>query len=411
MVRNTWNKHIALPGSAFAAIPDDGSMRWKARSWGELPDGLRNDVEAWLTYFAKPDIEDDREPLRSRTLNNYRGAFRRFCSRLIDNGVPIERFTSLTSVLEPDLIKQGLRLIELGREAEAARCNQFAAAAALLSAAKYINATRPDKTFEEGPLSLIRKLSKRVCVKRVGMTKKNRERLIKLRDPVAARMFRNLHITVAARYREIENPTRSMAQKIEIAAIHALLQEAPLRAANVCALDLDRHIIRPAGGVAGRWRIFIPAAEMKAGRDFETALGTEASAYLDEYLSRYRPLISKKPTTVLFPTTSGKAKTESSLSTQYSNFIRRELGLKVNPHLLRHHAGMQWLDHMPGQYEALSKLLGHSSAKTTQNFYTGAEALTAQDRYHQVLEVLRTGDREQPVLRRSRRNHRREAAE
>ncbi|WP_041787458.1 site-specific integrase [Rhodomicrobium vannielii] len=77
-----------------------------------------------------------------------------------------------------------------------------------------------------------------------------------------------------------------------------------------------------------------------------------------------------------------------SLSKQYSGFLARELGLQVNPHLLRHYAGMAWLDAMPGEYQGLAKLLGHASTRTTEAFYTGAEAKTAQTRWQHLLEGM-----------------------
>ena len=114
----------------------------------------------------------------------------------------------------------------------------------------------------------------------------------------------------------------------------------------------------------------------------------------------------------MFLTRNGTTKTSKTIAKQYSAFILRELGLVVHPHLLRHYAGMMWLNALPGEYQGLSKLLGHRSTKTTEQSYTGAETATAQGRWHTVLNDARSMDRAKQVALRilARKSPRGEAA-
>jgi integrase len=110
-------------------------------------------------------------------------------------------------------------------------------------------------------------------------------------------------------------------------------------------------------------------------------------------------------TCIFLSSQTGKPKSVKCLSKQYSAFIFPELGLRVNPHLLRHYAGLQWLEHKPGEYESLSKLLAHSSSETTITFYCGAETKTAQTRWQGLLGGMIAQDKTSEAARKPRRKH------
>ena len=354
----------------------------------EFPQSLQAEIADWLNNLAKPSFEDERDPLRPKTIRNYEGAIRRYLSRLIEDGLSPEDFTGLASLLEVDRIKRAIERIRAGRKAEEANPNIHVIVQALLSIFRHIEAPpgHPRFSKQQEALGVLRKVAKKVRNRQVTMVKKNKVRLAALSSQAAARMFRTLHLEIAKRHAEAGQPTIAQALEMQSATIHMLLLYAPLRISNLSMLDLNQHITRPAGGKPGPWRIAFEGSEMKNGRPYDGALVEEASQYLADYLARFHPVICKGRSTIIFPSSRmGLRKSEENLSKQYSGFVSRELGLRVNPHLLRHYAGMQWLDHMPGEYQPLSRLLAHSSSQTTIDFYTGAETKTAQTRWQGLL--------------------------
>lgn len=393
--RRTWNKAVVIPGGIYPTIPNLAPLRWRSMSWAEFPETLQNELAAWRHYLASPTVFDEREALRSVTIRNYDLALRRYASRLVETGVQPSEIASLPDLLDLERIKQGLQPIKGEDNSDQARGRLHVVLQALLSIARFAQLAPTDPGFEDQQrqFTFLRKLAAKARVQQFGMVRKNRDRLARLSDATAARRFRNLHAVVASRYEGIKKPTIAQAHEMQMAAILVLLLDLPLRIKNVAALDLERHISRPPGGQDGPWRIAFAGEEMKNGQPFEAQLGEEASAFLSDYVARFRPALLKGPSSTLFVSRTGLAKKPTTLSTQFSAFIRRELGLEVNPHLLRHHAGMLWLNNMPGEYHALSKLLGHASSKTTERSYTGAETKTAQDRYHSLLDALRAQDR------------------
>ncbi|ADP72386.1 integrase family protein [Rhodomicrobium vannielii ATCC 17100] len=389
--RCCWNKVVAIPGSAFPKMANTAPPRWASRSLADFPQALQDDIAGWLDALANPQFDDERDALRPATLRNYEGAVRRTLSRLIDAGFAPEDFPDLESLFTPDRIRRAVDQVREGRNAEEAHPTLHAMAQALLSAFRHIEVAPDHPRFvaQQAALAILRKLANKVRNRQCSMVKKNRTRLAALSTPAAGRRFRTLHLEVARRYAKIANPTVGQALDMQMAAMHMLLLHVPLRIANLSTMDLDRHTTRPAGGKPGPWRIAFEPSEMKNGRPYDALLSEEATAFLVDYLARFHPLIAKGRGATVFPSSrTGKPKSTVSLSKQYSGFLARELGLQVNPHLLRHYAGMAWLDAMPGEYQGLAKLLGHASTRTTEAFYTGAEAKTAQSRWQHLLEGM-----------------------
>jgi hypothetical protein len=92
------------------------------------------------------------------------------------------------------------------------------------------------------------------------LTEKNRTLLRTLDDPdVRAKLF--LLPERLATWAERATPVRG-AIAMEIAVAVAILQNAPLRVANLAGLRLDRHLVRP-GGPRSLWQVDIPPHEVK----------------------------------------------------------------------------------------------------------------------------------------------------
>jgi len=107
------------------------------------------------------------------------------------------------------------------------------------------------------------------------------------------------------------------------------------------------------------------------------------------YLRDFRPYLTTKGNTALFPGKFGRAKRQHALRAQISRTIYAHTGLKVNPHLFRHIDAKLYLDRNPGGYEVVRRVLGHRSMNTTVRFYTGMETAAAARHFDQTILDLR----------------------
>jgi integrase len=65
-------------------------------------------------------------------------------------------------------------------------------------------------------------------------------------------------------------------------------------------------------------------------------------------------------------------------------------------HQFRHAAAAIWLQHKPGDYETVRRILGHRNIQTTINFYCGLETLQANRDFGNLVRKL--GDPNQTHL-------------
>ena len=179
-------------------------------------------------------------------------------------------------------------------------------------------------------------------------------------------------------------PSVSEAVQIQLALACAILPNAPMRMANLAALNLNTNIHRIS---AERCHIIIPAHEVKNERDLDYPLGKNTIDLLNLYIHLYWPLLLKgRPDDgTLFISLNDKKKSEATLSAQITHFIKVETRFHLNPHAFRHLIGLIFLRSFPGEYEPVMQMLGHQDIKTTIKFYVGLET---QDTFKRLDNIL-----------------------
>lgn len=190
-------------------------------------------------------------------------------------------------------------------------------------------------------------------------------RLIPLFDPSVRSKLLNLPLKVAHELRTVKAPTVRQAQRMQMAAALDTLLHVPMRIRNLSELDLSSTIIPPVAGSIGCWRISIPACEVKNQWAIDAQLGEEVGAILDRYVTVFRPVLMRGPTSALFVGQRGARKQPPNLSKQLAGFVRREIGVIIHAHLMRHPAAHLYLLANPGDYETVRRLLGHKKIETT----------------------------------------------
>lgn len=336
-----------------------------------LSPSLIKDLDQLLGQLADPDPFSEvarSRGLRPATIAQYRLQLMRFASELVHSGVEPDQIISVKSLLDPELVERGLRHM-LSRNNNQTTKSISEVAALLRNLSRTLN-------LDPGIQSKLSDLAKRVAAKpQLGMTPKNRERLRVLQIPQNTHRLLTLpeHILTAAAAGTGKAYTRALAREDALAI--AILLICPIRIGNLASLHLERNLHRPGDG-----RVFLVLSEqeVKNERSQEFELTTDLVRLVDQHLATRVPHLCPAGTSWLFPRRDGAGPIDpQQVSSRLSKRILKETGLKVNAHLFRHFAVMNWLDANPGGYEVARRLLGHSEVSHTINMYSGLEIKTA----------------------------------
>lgn len=388
VARRAWNRMVAAhPGSSYPAIPAPEPPGERLLRWSDFSSSLRQEVKAYRQRMLLADPFDaQHRPIRPVTLENYLGRLQVYLTVLVKSGLLVEQFASMATLVDAQTVKRSLELRLAGRELDSRlRQDLSTIMVALLSVAKFVG-------VDAAHYKELQRFAKIVRHRANGMTAKNKERLAPLASFETQRRLISLPVEIGRKLGKVAAPTVRDAQQMQMACLLDFLLHVPLRIKNVAELDLEKHIIRPLGGKAGPWRVSIAAESVKNKVAIEAVLSEDLSALLDLYVRKFRPVLTdQKPVTKLFVSQGGGAKGSHALSRQFSGFVRRELGLTINAHLMRHLAALLYLAEHPGCYEDVRRMLGHKSIATTINSYTGTETADAIARYTKLISNLRKG--------------------
>ena len=190
--RRAWNRCMAGPEPSHA-IPVGPDPSWRGLTWRQFPGSMQEDVAAYRRWAVEADVfEDERRVLKPVTADGYIRGIRCMISRLIEAGKPVDHFTSLDAILDPGLVKDGLRLIKGTRTLDQARPSLHSVMTAVLSVAKF-------KKVEPARYAEFKALADKVRHRPQGMNSKNKLRLAALRSDDARQRLFELPVQVARR--------------------------------------------------------------------------------------------------------------------------------------------------------------------------------------------------------------------
>jgi integrase len=221
------------------------------------------------------------------------------------------------------------------------------------------------------------------------LTEKNRALLNTLDDPAVRAKLLVLPDRLA-NWAERATSARG-AITMQIAVAIAILQNAPLRIANLAALRLDRHLVRP-GGPRSLWQVDIPPEEVKNDQALTYELPRRVTALVDRYIRRFRPSLARPRNPYLFPVGS-RHKFPHALSQQIRKALADWVGIHMTPHQFRHFAGRLMQQHSPGAFGAIAQLLGQRDVRTAIRYYSGLDTLSAGRHFDTILEAERSNMR------------------
>jgi integrase len=164
------------------------------------------------------------------------------------------------------------------------------------------------------------------------------------------------------------------------------------RRANAIKLKLQQHL----GSVdkpTGRMLVEIPPHETKSEGRYVSERRPRAVGLLQEYVSRWRPLIAAGNPEYLFPIPGlGDAARErvalTSLAGRLGRLVRCRLGIDFNLHNLRSLLATLYAEANPGDIKTAQIKLGHRSDRSTQKWYIDPNQRQANRRFDAVIEAM-----------------------
>ena len=345
-----------------------------------FPASFELDVSAYADRMRNVNLDDDGplRPSRPATIATRTRQLKTAASVLARSGVDPATITGIARLVEVDNFKLILHF-------HMERAGGKTSAGVAQMAACLRNAARHYVKVDDEHDRKISAVCKRVSVQTGGLTAKNRERLRPFDDAELVRQFLCLPDTIR---QQVERDKRAPAQKAvlaQVAAAIALLQATPIRKANLCAIDINRHLKQQRKEV----HLVICESETKNRHPVDFNIPEYALDILRWYMKEYRHHLMREPTDALFPGRNGQHKTAHTLGLQIKKIVFEFTGHTFNVHLFRHFAGKVFLDQQPGNYEVVRQVLGHKRLDTTTSFYSGAEAKRASAVFNNVVDTLR----------------------
>ncbi|MDX2027190.1 MAG: tyrosine-type recombinase/integrase [Alphaproteobacteria bacterium] len=362
-----------------------------------FPKNFQDDVGQWVRKVRDSDALDEDAPvraLRQTTIDHRILQIRQFASALVSRGdMEVEDITSIADLLKPEPFRSGLRFF-LERQKGHTTTRLHNMANALRHIAKHHCKFEPEVLTELD--RICRKLDPGTGRQ---MAARNRERLRQFDDPGNVGRLLRFPEEQAVRAAKEKNPLRA-AKRMERAVALGILLHTGLRSRTLRSLQLeDFHW--SAGTRSGPCHLYVREETTKTDRPLEFELPQETAARIRGFINDYRPRLPGAEGAYLFPGVKGNARSKNAMYVAITDGLRKDAGLTVNPHLLRHAIAKIAVEQNPDAYLAVSRVLGHSSLETTMAHYLGTETKAAGRHLDRLLVQARDND-EQPKLKRGR---------
>ena len=388
-IARLWSR-LAAKEPTLELRPLDGPRQptfTKGPALNEFPERLIEDIETYLEIIAKPHRDANgrrRRGCARTTLEMRRREIVASARAAVAAGVPIGQLSSMRALLEPATAEKILEhywtqngkeprtfTIELaGRFVSIAKLMKFLSEddVQLLEDHRHtLEQYRPLERFTEKNFALVR----RVLAPGVW---------VKVRDLPRAMLER-------ARAERFTKPILA-ATSAQMAVAIRILVMAPIRIKNLGSIRLEENLVR-SGGPGSRYRLTFDEHVVKNRLRLEIPLDEETTRIIDEYIDLHRPsLMRGRNHNCLFPGTRAEHKLIRGLGDQIKKRLWKELGLEMTPHQFRHAAGAIYLRHNPGDFETLSRILGHRSSRITVQYYSALQGPEAARRFGELINDL-----------------------
>jgi integrase/recombinase XerD len=173
--------------------------------------------------------------------------------------------------------------------------------------------------------------------------------------------------------------------------IVAILALRPIRLKNLAGIELGRNLVRRGAS----FRLKFDATETKTHYPYEAPLPPEIAAYLERYLTYYRPILAGSAQHLLpdarrlWLSIRGAALRPNSLYFRIVAVTRKRLGRAINPHAFRSAAATAIAWDAPEHVEITKTVLGHARLSTSEDYYNLAQSSKVSIRHQDMIRALR----------------------
>jgi integrase len=360
-------------------------------AWEEFPAGVRTDIENYLKGLKRKNRRTGKGKrvgaCKDTTIKMRRASLVAAARMAVSEGVPIAKLTSLQALLDPEVAGKVIDAYWKGDGEEPSIYT-------IDLGSRFLSMARELGCFEEQALEQLAEIRYSLELhRRDGMTSKN---LTVIRQVLSGDVWERVVNLPAAMMKEArllrEQAPIKAAVTAQIAVAIGLETVAPVRLGNLSRILLDHNLIKP-GGVDTPYRLVFPRYDVKNRLDLDYPLDSELTALIDEYVHEFRPSLLRGSNELwLFTGEAGGSKNAKTLSGQITERIEEAAGLVITVHQFRHAAAALWLNHHPGDYETVRRVLGHRNIQTTIKFYCGLETTQANIMFGALVRKLRKAD-------------------
>jgi integrase len=302
-------------------------------------------------------------------------------SAAVAAGVEVQQLHLLADLVEEEAFKSLLRhrWVEDGRKLSA---YTHGVAGTLIAIANQWTRAPAES------VTRLKALRRKLGALRSGLTDKNQSLLRKFDNPQAVGELIHLPEKLWRRARRELPSSRRAFIDLQTALAIDLLLHVPLRMMNLSSLSFMKHLHWPQG--RGRPALLTFADDETKNR---RPLSFELDPVLADRLAVYRneiapAVIGLRPDEVFMGLT-GRRRTQAAITVSIEKAVLKHTGIKLTPHQFRHFAAKLRLDENPCAGESLKQLLGHTSEKTTNNFYAGQDTRRAGRAHTKLVLQLR----------------------
>jgi integrase len=232
----------------------------------------------------------------------------------------------------------------------------------------------------------LKRLRSRLPGLEVGLSKKNKQVLVRLDDPGVLDALFALPEKLKARALSDRCPGKRRLPLVQIAVMLEFLFHIPLRISDLAKLRFGENISWPAGP---RRPACLALTLEKTVTPFQAELDGELAAMLKVYREKLVPKFTGTRHDDLFISIDGRRKLPATLSFEFKRAMVEHLGFVITPHQMRHIAAKFILDHNPGAFELIRQLLGHTSQKYAIANYAGVDTNRAVRHHDQLIREMR----------------------
>jgi integrase len=385
-VCRAWDKAASQsPGWPTTRTRRRSKRDWYILQWGAFSPSFKGDIDSLILAELNPDpfqldVRRPTRPVGARTARQHAYLLRRLASALVaGTGRDPGSITCIADVVEPTAVREALRFVlqrakvrpsNVGsRDGGVMPRDVHNCATLLCSLARW---------WVQVPEDHLKRLRQIVRQTKPAtglsiMTPKNRKVLRNFEDSKTVARYLTIPDKVFARHRNREKLRRCDALELQSATAVAILTVAPVRVRNLSLTRIGINLLSSGGSL----HLHYPRVDVKNNVELEFALPDYTRAFVEEYISRARPVLCGSDSTFLFPGRNVQPKSPSSLGLQIANFVERQIGVRLTAHQFRHLAGFLYLTANPNGHEVVRLLLGHKHLETTLKFYLGMEESAA----------------------------------